>query len=99
MIHENSRYINNRTFIDRNGAVVFYTRPRQIFNTENCTQYSVNGNDTIESIAVKKLGSAHYKWAIMDCNPHYLTELDVKTGDNILIPSIKDVRYFYAKRS
>lgn len=99
MLHENSRYINTRTFIDRNGAVVFYTRTRQIFNPDNCTQYSVQGSDTLESIAVKKLGSAHYKWAIMDCNPHYLNELEIKVGDTLLIPSIKDVRYFYAKRS
>lgn len=97
MLYSNSRYIKTKTYIDMSGATVFYNRATQTFNPEKCTRYLVKGFDTLETIAFEKLGDVNYKWAILDCNPHYLTELNIKPGDTILIPNIDDVRYFYAK--
>ncbi len=97
MIHSNSRYLKTKTFIDRNGATIMYNRTRMQFTESNCTKYYVTASDTLEVIAFKQLGSVDYKWAILDANPHYLSEFDITQGDTILIPSIDEVRSFYGK--
>lgn len=97
MLHSNSRYIKTKNYVDGNGVVVPYVRNKVSFNVENCTKHRVRSGESLEMISYKELGSVGYKWCILDCNPRYLSELDIEAGDILLIPSITEVRNFYAK--
>ena len=86
MMFENSRYLQTVLY-NRGGEVaVLKNRKRFNFPTSQCTEYIVKEGDTLDYIALRKLGNTRLGWAIMDANPKYRTELDIKVGDNIYIP-------------
>jgi nucleoid-associated protein YgaU len=97
MLFENSRYVNSDVFLDQNNVKIFCTRPRQTFSTDKCTLYLFKAGDTLDSLAFKCYGDSAYYWAILDCNTKYMSVLDIKVGDHILIPDSDEVMKFYGK--
>lgn len=93
MIYDGSRYIPVSPFI-KNGTVILEPRDKVKFNNDNATYYTVIEGDTIDGIAYRLYGNAQLYWAIMDSNPQYLSEMEIKPGDSLLIPPLTEVVKF-----
>ena len=46
----------------------------------------------MDNLAVKYYGNPELYWVILDANPQYRCELDIKKGDRLIIPSYEEVR-------
>ena len=75
-VYENSRYLHTQ-LMTRLGwdSRTFQMRERFSFNQDNCQLYD----------------NTALRWAILDANPKYRTEFDIKNGDVILIPDYDEV--------
>lgn len=91
MLFDKSRYVGTPTFKNPDGAIIFSTRKKRVYNKDNCTLYKFSSNDRIDTVSYKFYGHSKYWWHIMDCNDKYMCELDIKVGDYILIPSPSEV--------
>lgn len=89
-VYSKGRYTNTTPYV-RNGTLVFTRRNRVSFNKDRAKYYTVVLGDTMDGIAYNMYGSACLYWAIMDANPAYSSELDMKPGDVIVIPSKDEV--------
>lgn len=89
-VYQGSRYVRTPLYA-RGDTLVFGIRTRNHFNLTNATYYTVIQGDTIEGIAYKQYNNAQLWWAIMDANPKYQSELDIKAGDTLCIPPFEEV--------
>ena len=91
-IYENSRYLHTRqsTRLGWNSPTLSI-RERFNFNQENCITHEWCEGDTLDGVAYKYYGISALRWAILDANPKYRTEFDIKSGDVILIPDYEEV--------
>lgn len=91
-MYENSRYLHTRPYT-RLGfdTPTLQMRERYTFNQEKCTYHEWCEGDTLDGVAVKEYGVAALRWAILDANPKYKTEFDIKNGDMIVIPDYEEV--------
>lgn len=89
---ENSRYLNTR-MIQRLGEddYTLQIRTRYTFNVDNGSYYEWKEGDTLDGVAFKQYGETALRWAILDANPKYRTEFDIKNGDSIFIPDYEEV--------
>lgn len=90
-VYSGSRYIKTSAYVRDGKSLIFGIRKRATFSDEKSTLYTVVNGDTIDGIAYKQYGNAKLNWAILDANPSYLSELDMKPGDIIVIPSYEEV--------
>ena len=91
MMFENSRYLNTALY-NRGGEIpVLKNRKRYPFPKEECTKYTFTETDSLVDLALKFYGNTQLGWAIMDANTQYRTELEIKAGDVIYIPSYESV--------
>ena len=97
MLYDNSRYVRSSTYIDTNGTTVFSTRQPHTFTASKGTVYRICLGDTLDGLAYKFFGMSSYYWAILDCNPSLLHELNLTIGDTIIIPSKDEVLAFYGR--
>lgn len=91
-VFENSRYLHTRQ-LTRLGwnSPTLEIRSRFNFNQENCSNHEWCEGDTLDGVAVRYYGISALRWAILDANPRYRTEFDIKNGDIILIPDYEEV--------
>ena len=91
-VYENSRYLHTRV-MTRLGwdSPTLQMRERCSFNQDNCTSYEWCDGDTLDGVAYKYYENTALRWAILDANPKYRTEFDIKNGDIILIPDYDEV--------
>ena len=91
-VYENSRYLHTRV-MTRLGwdSPTLQMRERFSFNQDNCTSYGWCDGDTLDGVAYKYYENTALRWAILDANPKYRTEFDIKNGDIILIPDYDEV--------
>ena len=89
-VYQGSRYIQTPLYAVGE-ALAIGIRARNHFDLTNATYYTVIQGDTIDAIAYKQYGNAQLWWAIMDANPVYQSELDIKAGDTICIPPFEEV--------
>lgn len=91
-VYENSRYLHTRQST-RLGfdSPTLEIRERFTFNQEDCTMHEWCEGDTLDGVAYKYYGISALRWAILDANPKYRTEFDIKNGDSILIPDYDEV--------
>jgi nucleoid-associated protein YgaU len=66
-------------------------RSRYVFDLTNAIYYTVVQGDTLDGIAYRQYGNAQLWWAIMDANPQYQSELEIKAGDVLCIPPYEQV--------
>lgn len=90
-VFKNSRYIKTPAYIRRGQTLILSIRKRNSFNLSNATFYTVVQGDTIDGIAYRLYGNAQLWWAIMDANPKYQSEVEIKPGDVLAIPPIEEV--------
>lgn len=91
-VFENSRYLHTRQ-ANRLGwdTPTLELRERFTFNQENCIQHEWVEGDTLDGVAYRYYKNCALRWAILDANPKYRTEFDIKNGDVILIPDYEEV--------
>ena len=90
-VFRDSRYTKTPAYIKHGRNLILSIRKRNHFNLDNATFYTVVQCDTIDGIAYKHYGNAQLWWAIMDANPKYQSEIEIKPGDVITIPSFDEV--------
>lgn len=90
-VFQDSRYTKTSAYIRQGGNLILSIRNRNYFNVDNATYYTVNQSDTLDGIAYSHYGNAQLGWAIMDANPKYQSEIEIKPGDVIVIPSFDEV--------
>ena len=91
-VFENSRYLRTQLF-NRQGwdKPTLDIRARFTFKEEDCQTYTWIDGDTLDGVAYKFYGLTSLRWAILDANPYYRSEFDIKNGDTILIPNYEEV--------
>lgn len=91
-VYENSRYLHTKE-MTRLGwdAPTLQIRERFTFNQDNCELYEWCEGDTLDGVAYKYYENTALRWAILDANPKYRTEFDIKNGDVIMIPDYDEV--------
>lgn len=90
-VFEGSRYIKTGLNTEDYGTPVLNSRERASFSVEGATYYTVVDGDTIDSIANIKYGNPVLSWAILDANPLYQSEVEIKAGDVLMIPDYDEV--------
>lgn len=92
MMFENSRYLHTRQE-QRAGwtSPTLKIRSRFTFTEDDCEVYEWVEGDTLDGLAFLRYGECTLRWAILDANPKYRTEFDIKPGDLILIPDYEEV--------
>lgn len=90
-VYKNSKYVHTPAYIRNGETLILSIRKRNKFNEQDFIYYTVIQGDTIDGIAYRTYGNAQLGWAILDANPQYLTEMDIKAGDLIAIPSFEEV--------
>jgi phage tail protein X len=91
MLYEGSRYLSTVPYVNSGGEVLLSRRKRKKFNRSLSNVYIWIQGDSLDSLADKIYGSSALWWAILDANPKYSTELDIKAGDFIIIPNYNEV--------
>ena len=91
-VYENSRYLHTRQ-ITRLGfdSPTLEMRERFNFNKEKCLNHEWCEGDTLDGVSFRYYRISALRWAILDANPKYRTEFDIKNGDIILIPDYEEV--------
>lgn len=91
-VYENSRYLQTQ-LMTRLGwdSMTFQMRERFSFNQDKCQLYEWCDGDTLDGVSYKFYNNTALRWAVLDANPKYRTEFDIKNGDVILIPDYDEV--------
>lgn len=90
-VFKGSRYVQTPVYVRSGDTLILDVRTRNKFNLDRASFYTVVQRDTIDGIAFKLYGNAQLWWAIMDANPQYQTELEIKAGDILVIPPYEEV--------
>ena len=91
MLFQGTRYTNTPAYIRDGGALIVDIRNQADFDLSKATYYTVVEGDTVDGIAYKQYGNAALWWAIMDSNPQFQHEIEIKPGDLIAIPPYEEV--------
>lgn len=90
-VFQGSRYVKTPAYVRRGETLVLRIRERVHFSEALCRYYTVVQGDTLDGIAYTQYGNAQLGWAIMDANPVYQSEMDIKAGDVLKIPPFEEV--------
>lgn len=90
-IFKNSRFLHVPAYIKDGKTLMFGIREKIKFDPSKAVFYTVVEGDSIDGIAFKFYSSERLHWVILDANPQYKTELDIKVGDTLIIPSFNEV--------
>lgn len=90
-VYKGSRYVKTSAYVRRGETLILKIRDKARFNSSSCKYYTVVVGDTLDGIAYKHYENARLGWAIMDANPVYQSEMDIKAGDVIKIPPFEEV--------
>ena len=90
-VFQGSRYVKTPAYVRRGETLILGIRKRNTFDKEKSTFYTVVQGDTIDGIAYKHYGNAKLWWAIMDANPLYQSEIEIKPGVVLMIPPFDEV--------
>lgn len=94
-VYRNSRYTKTSAYIKSGDTLTLESRQRTKISLKEATYYTVIQGDTIDGIAFNLYGNAQLYWVIMDCNPKYQSELEIKPGDVLVVPAFEEVvKYF-----
>ena len=91
-VFDNSRYIRSELYVrESSGIPTLKIRERFSFSEENAEMYTWGAEDTLDGVAYQFYDIADLRWAILDANPQYRTEFDIKAGDVLLIPAFEEI--------
>ena len=91
-IYDDSRYTQT-SIIPKSGydTQILRIRERVKFREEGSTLYQWKPLDTLDGVAYNFYENTNLRWAILDANPQYRTEFDIKVGDYLVIPDYEEV--------
>lgn len=93
MIYEGSRYAKG--YIMKDGEDYYLAPEPMSYETQKTDLvYQFKDGDRLDLLAKKFYDNASYKWLILQANPQYFSELDIKNGDIIIIPNPKEVEIY-----
>jgi hypothetical protein len=88
MVFENSRYASGDIYYDEDVDSPFIVMDDLTINPDTTDYYyQYKSWDRLDILANQFYGSPQKKWIILNANPQYVTELDIKAGDIIVIPN------------
>ena len=90
-VYQGSRYVKTPAYIRQGETLLLMISESVHFDESECKYYTVVQGDTIDGIAYTQYGNAQLGWAIMDANPVFQSEMDIKAGDVIKIPPFEEV--------
>jgi phage tail protein X len=90
-IYQGSRFIRTKLHSVSGETPAFAIRKRHRFDLTDATFYTWVQGDTIDGVAYRQYQNAQLWWAILDANPQYQSELDIKNGDVLVIPPYREV--------
>ena len=90
-VFQGSRYVKTSAYFRNGDTLILDIRKRHKFNASESTYYTVVQGDSVEGIAFKQYGNAQFWWAIMDANPLYQSQIEIKPGDVLMIPPLQEV--------
>lgn len=88
MIFKTSRYLRTRPIYNK--TTILETRSKYTFNKAKCQTHTFMQGDTLDILSTKAYGTPALWFAILDANPIYLSETDIKIGERILIPDYRE---------
>lgn len=91
MVFEDSRYLSTEPYFDSNDILVLSRRRPIEYNVDKMTLYTFKEGDTVSNIAYRMYENQDLWWCIMDANPKYETEMDIKPGDVLYIPDYSEI--------
>lgn len=89
-VYRDSRYVQTPLIKTRDTNILAF-RDRAKFDLSKATFYTFIQGDTVDGIAYRQYNNAQLGWAIMEANPKYQSELEIKPGDVLTIPSYEEV--------
>ena len=90
-VFEGSRYVTAKLKRFGTGVPLIDIRQPVQFDHDLCKLYTVQPGDRVDVIAYLEYGRADLYWVIMDANLQYFSEIDIKVGDVIFIPPLREV--------
>lgn len=93
MIFEGSRYSKGYLLKDEEG---YYLAPQYVNYRTNSTDhvYQFRAGDRLDLLSKKFYNNPTYKWLILQANPQYFNEFDIKVGDLLVIPNPEEVERY-----
>lgn len=91
MLFQGTRYTHTQAYIRDGSALVLDKRKQAAFDLTDATYYTFVECDTLDCIAYKQYGDAKLWWAILDANPRFMSEMEIKPGDLLVIPPYEEV--------
>jgi len=90
MIYQHSRYSRTPLY-NHGGNLIFRRRERFNFGSKGSIRHRYMESDRLDNLARQYYGDSQLWWVILDANPKYRAELDIKYGDVLVIPSYEEV--------
>ena len=90
-VFEGSRYLTAKLKMFGRGVPMIGIRLPVRFDPDSARPYTVQPGDRVDGIAYREYGRADLYWAILDANPQYFSEVDVKVGDVLLLPPLREI--------
>ena len=91
-IYRGSRYSKSTGYTtpteDGGVTVILHNRDEIKVSSKDIQHYRVRQGQRLDQISYEIFGEVQYKDAILDANPQYPSELLIKSGDIINIPSL-----------
>lgn len=91
MLFQGTRFTHTQAYIRDGSALVLDIRRQATFDLTDATYYTFVERDTLDGIAYEQYGNAKLWWAILDANPQFSSEIEIKPGDLLTIPSYEEV--------
>lgn len=96
MLFYGTRYSKTSAYLDfmpetNLPIVILGYRPELKFKEKDLTYHLFRQGDRLDKIAYQYYGDVMYTSFILDANPKYQSELDIKPGDVIAIPPLSDI--------
>ena len=95
MIYENSRYARGYLLKDKKDEGYYLApQPMQYETKSTDLIYQFEAGDRLDLVSKKFYGNPNYKWIILQANPQYMSELEIKKGDILVIPNPQEVEAY-----
>lgn len=94
-IYEGSRYSNVYTherIVDDKEIIAFNIRQLPQINYGGATKHRWIMSDRLDILADRYYGDPQYWWFLLDANPKYMEEHEIRNGDLLLIPTYEELR-------
>jgi nucleoid-associated protein YgaU len=92
MIFNGSRYSDGELYYDEDNDIMYLAPHYTSLKVDESKDYiyRVKQYDRLDLIAEKFYGNPQSKWIILYANPQYITEFDIKVGDELVIPNLDE---------